>query len=135
MPRLHYSVIAKTDGLMLINGEPVNNRLHRIKSRKGGDDQKTFYKKLLEIMDALDVLTLPIGSAELFCEVMLRNYYASNGKNGWSEQEVFSSLTKLGRKPKFVGEFIEKIRLRHGGKNDEVLQAKEKEIEEVIGKN
>lgn len=92
---------------MLIDGKPVNNRLHRIRSRKGGDDQNTFLKKFLEV---IDVLTLPIGFVEANCELMLKEYYRSNGKNGWSEKEVFNFLLELNRKPKFIGDFIEKIR-------------------------
>lgn len=107
LTKVHYKIISKTDGAYYLNGKLENSRLHRVKSKKGGNDSDSFLKHFFEIADTI---TLPLGFVEANCEYLLRHYYSSNGKEGWSPIEVENFLLKLGRSKKFVEKFLIKIK-------------------------
>lgn len=65
-------------------------RIHRVQSEKGGSSIPEFYKKIVEIG-----LCDPLhhGLFEMSVVYMMREYYKSNGKVGWSKEEVKKMLT------------------------------------------
>lgn len=111
---IDYKVLVRRDNPIKHRGIIFNERVRHVSSKKNGSNPDKFLKDFLEI---IDVLTFPVGYVEANCEWMLKEYYVTNGKEGWSPNTVIDFLIKLKRKPSFALELVTKVELEFKEKN------------------
>lgn len=114
-----YKIEIRKENPIKHRGIIFNERIHHTYSKKGGNSVDKTFKDWAEAVEYLPgglLLAMP----EYLCERKLKQYYSTNGKEGWSKNDVMDYLIKLKRNPSYVLELVTKIELEFNKKENGV---------------